>query len=373
MKSLSAAVVCLVAAAAGLSEAVHGQNSPEEEPIVRVVRTVRPAVVNIYTEAVVERQMRDPFDHFFDQFGGVPRARRIIRTPVRSLGSGVLFHPAGYIVTNQHVVARARDAKIRVILHDGGEHEAKLLRDDPDLDLALIQIEERGLPHLDITRLSPNLLGQTVVAIGNPIGYESSVSRGILSAKDRSLTIEGVTYDSLLQTDAAINPGNSGGPLLDISGNFVGLNSAKAGMGVENIGFAIPGERVLAFVEEAVAIAEGRKPEPPVVDLLALIQEKFGLTLQELDEDLARTFGLQPGAGLVVVRVEEDGPAAVAGIERGMLVNGIGAHRVRGAADIPRNVQKLGTDDTLRFNILLIQRRGPALMSRTVGVDLKAR
>lgn len=368
---------CLIACAGLLvaTAPMSGQLTPEQEPIVQVVKKVRPAVVNIYTEAVENRRVMDPMDAFFEQFYGFSRGGRIVQVPLRSLGSGLIVDPKGYIVTNQHVVARAREAKIKVTLADGADFEARLLRADEDLDLALIRIERaEPFPALDVNRLSPNLLGQTVIAIGNPVGYESSVSQGILSAKDRSLTIEDIVYDSLLQTDAAINPGNSGGPLVDIAGQLVGINSAKLGrVGVDNIGFAIPGERVRAFVQDAVAIAEGRKPAPPPVSLTRILQERLGLSVQQLDADLAATFGFRPGSGLIVVRVDKDGPADKAGIQRGMLVTGIGPHRVRNEEDIPRTVQRLKAGDRIKITVSILMRNANFLATRSATVDLTAR
>jgi serine protease Do len=349
--------------------------SPENEPVVQVVKNVLPTVVNIYTEVLENRRLVDPMDAFFEQFYGFSRGGRIVQVPVRSLGSGLLIDPKGYIITNQHVVARAKEAKIKVTLADGSDYEAKLLREDEDLDLALIRIQRKEpFPALDITRLSPNLLGQTVIAIGNPVGYESSVSKGILSAKDRTLTIGDVTYDSLLQTDAAINPGNSGGPLVDISGKLVGINSAKLSRaGVDNIGFAIPGERVRAFAEDAVAIAEGRKPAPPPISLTKIIQDRLGMSLQELDADLAETFNFRPGSGLIVVRVEPGGPADQAGIQRGMLVTGIGPHRVRTVDDLPRTLQRLKAGEQVKVTLTLLIRNSNFIASRSAVVNLTAR
>ena len=244
--------------------------APHEEPIVQAVEKVRPAVVNINTERIVTQEVRDPRDVFFERYfgGGVTRGNRILATPIKNLGSGAIVSPNGYIITNQHVVERAAKLKIMVTLADGKDTEAVLLRDDDLLDLALIKIESpEPLPYLSLEKLSPNLLGQTVLVLGNPVGYESSVSAGILSAKDRTLTIGDLTMEGLLQTDAAINPGNSGGPLVDVEGNLVGLSSAKMSIAqnlpVESIGFAIPAERVKQWVGEAIAVVEGRI-KPPV-------------------------------------------------------------------------------------------------------------
>ena len=200
---------------------------PQDEPIVKAVEKVRPAVVNIYTEGVVTQEVRDPRDVFFERYfgGGMSRGNRILQTPLRNLGSGLIVSPDGYIVTNQHVANRETNPKIRVTLVNGKDYEAVLLRDDDLQDLALIKVATKEpLPFLGLEKLSPNMLGQTVLVLGNPVGYENSVSAGILSAKDRTLTIGDLTMEGLLQTDAAINPGNSGGPLVDGEGNLVGLS-----------------------------------------------------------------------------------------------------------------------------------------------------
>ncbi len=350
--------------------------TPQEEPIVKVVALARPSVVNIYTETLVEQAISDPFDAFFDRFygGGSYRGGRIVQVPVRSLGSGAIIRPDGYIVTNQHVVARAANTKIKVTLPDGSTFEAVPVQEDPDLDLALIKIKsDKALPILNIDDLSPNLLGQTVIAIGNPIGYESSVSTGILSATNRTLTIGGTFYDSLLQTDAAINPGNSGGPLLDINGKFVGLNTAKAAAGAENIGFAIPGERVSVFAKNAIDIAEGRKAPPPVAALDKVILERFGLGIQEMDKELAKSFGYQVDSGLVVTSVQEGSPSDTVGIRKGMLVTGLGPYRLRSLEDLPRQLAKLKKGEKVRFTLAFNEQRSNLILRRSVAVNLTAR
>jgi len=139
--------------------------SPQDEPIVKAVEKVRPAVVNIFTERIVTQEVRDPFDIYMDRFfgGGMSRGNKILATPTRNLGSGVIVSPSGYIVTNQHVVDRAAKLKIKVTLANGKDTEAVLLRDDDLLDLALIKIDSPDpLPFLSLEKLSPNLLGQTV-------------------------------------------------------------------------------------------------------------------------------------------------------------------------------------------------------------------
>src|SRR6185437_5885828 len=189
---------------------------------------VLPAVVNINTERVVRRQVRDPFDDFAQFFGAYRNRPREIRQTLQSLGSGFIVDPSGYIVTNEHVVERAADLKIEVITNDNKSFKGRYITGDAKKDIALIKIDsEKQLPFVDLHDISPNLLGQTVMVVGNALGYGTSISRGVLSGTKRDITIEDTEYKDLVQTDAAINPGNSGGPLIDLSGRLVGVSSAK--------------------------------------------------------------------------------------------------------------------------------------------------
>src|SRR5207237_823633 len=147
---------------------------------------------------------------------------------VQSLGSGFLIDPAGYIITNEHVVQRAAEMKIHVTTSDGKTYDARYIAGDSERDLALIKIENKGqFSFISLNDLSPNLLGETVLVLGNPLGYGISVSRGILSANKRTIVMENLEFKDLVQTDAAINPGNSGGPVIDLSGKLVGISSVK--------------------------------------------------------------------------------------------------------------------------------------------------
>jgi len=350
--------------------------APQDEPVVKAVEKVRPAVVNIFTERIVTQEVRDPRDVFFERYfgGGMSRGNKILATPVRNLGSGLIVSPRGYIVTNQHVVDRAANLKIKVTLANGKDTEAMLLRDDDLLDLALIKIESKeALPYLGLENLSPNLLGQTVLVLGNPVGYENSVSAGILSAKDRTLTIGDLTMEGLLQTDAAINPGNSGGPLVDAEGNLVGLSSAKMSAAqVESIGFAIPGERVKRWVEEAIAVVEGRIKAPPERSAALALREKFGLTLQDCSPTESLKLGYQGRNGLLVTGVEQGSPAADAGFQQGMLVVGLGQMPARSLEELPRKVRQLKKDDQVPVTVLGAVRQGNFVSLRQSTVVLKA-
>ena len=212
-----------------LAAVAQAQTDPASEPSVLAVAKALPAVVNVNTERVVRRAVRDPVEDFYAQFFGNYRTRpREIRQTLQSLGSGFIVDPAGYIVTNQHVVERAADLKIQVTTNDGKTYNAHYITGDDKKDLAFIKIDAKAaFPYIDLNNVSPNLLGQTVIVVGNAVGYGSSISRGVLSAVKRDITVDNVEYKGLLQTDAAINPGNSGGPVIDLSARLVGVSSAK--------------------------------------------------------------------------------------------------------------------------------------------------
>src|SRR5213082_3528407 len=249
-----------------------GQADPASEPAVLAVAKVLPAVVNINTERVVRRTVRDPFEDFYAQFFGYDRAQpREIRQTLQSLGSGFIIDSAGYIVTNQHVVERAADLKIQVTANDGKTYNAHYIAGDDKTDLAFIKIDAKAaFPFISLDNISPNLLGETVIVVGNAVGYGSSISRGVLSAVKRNITIENTEYKDLVQTDAAINPGNRGGPVIDISGRLVGISSAKMaftpqGVPTQGLGFAIPADVVRENVTKFKAFAEkhpGQKIQP---------------------------------------------------------------------------------------------------------------
>jgi serine protease Do len=280
----------------------YAVEDPALEPSVIAVAKAMPAVVNINTERVVKRTVRDPYDDFFyNFFGGEMRPPRTIRQTVQSLGSGFIVDASGYIVTNEHVVERAADLKISVTTSDGETYEAQYIAGTRESDLALIKIEPKApLPFINLNELSPNHLGQTVLVLGNPLGYGSSVSRGILSAQKRSISVDNVEFKDLLQTDAAINPGNSGGPVVDLAGKLVGVSSVKMaytpqGVPTQGLGFAIAGETVRDRVEEFKKVAaSGPKAKP---DTTSLARRYFGLHLQDLSPELAETLGLTTGDG----------------------------------------------------------------------------
>src|SRR5438067_3452962 len=310
MKTISRTGICalVVALLAFASRpSCFGQADPASEPAVLAVAKALPAVVNINTERVVKRTVRDPFEDVYAQFFGYNRVRpREIRQTLQSLGSGFIVDPAGYIITNQHVVERAADLKIHVTTDDGKTYNAHYITGDDKNDLAFIKIDaQTAFPFINLDNISPNLLGETVMVVGNAVGYGSSISRGVLSAAKRNITVDETEYKGLVQTDAAINPGNSGGPVIDLSGRLVGISSAKMaftpqGVPTQGMGFAIPADVVRESVDRFKKIAQ-KQPKPKnqpasAADTSGSNAEKlFGLQLQDLNQELSDALGYLRG------------------------------------------------------------------------------
>src|SRR5256885_5431498 len=296
------------------------QADPASEPAVLALAKVLPAVVNINTERVVRRTVQDPFEDFYAQFFGYNRARpREIRQTLQSLGSGFIIDPEGYIVTNQHVVERAADLKIHVTTNDGKTYSAHYITGDDKTDLAFIKIDAgTAFPFINLDNISPNLLGQTVIVVGNAVGYGSSISRGVLSAVKRDITVDETEYKGLVQTDAAINPGNSGGPVIDLSGRLVGIASAKMaftpqGVPTQGMGFAIPADVVRDSVNrfKQVAMKQGtlNGSPPPAESTGGRVEKLFGMQLQDLSSELSDALGYLRGRGVLITAVEPQSPA----------------------------------------------------------------
>jgi serine protease Do len=376
-RSLLAAVLCGLAAAPLCAE--PAATDPATEPSVLAVAKALPAVVNINTERIVRRAYRDPYDDFLNQFFGEQmQPQRELRQKVKSLGSGFLVDPSGYIVTNEHVVDRAEDLKIQVTTPDGKTYSARYITGDPSADLALLKIESKTpLPFISLQDLSPNLLGQTVLVCGNPLGYGHSVARGILSATNRNLSVDNNDYEGLLQTDAAINPGNSGGPLIDLSGKLIGVASAKMaytpqGVPTQGIGFAISARTVAEKVEQFKRDAQN----PASADkngVTQLTRKRLGLTLQELTAELSDALGVPAGSGVLIADVEPQGPAARSGLRRGLVIYRVGRYEVNNPADVETLLQraKQGTDVDLGVGSL--QRVGGRLMRQVQTVSVTSR
>ena len=370
-------IVCLT-----LVPSLFAQADPASEPAVLAVAKVLPAVVNINTERVVRRRVRDPFEDFATQFFGNYRSQpREIRQTLQSLGSGFIVDPAGYIVTNEHVVQRAADLKIEVTMNDGKIYAARYITGDEKKDLALIKIEAKAdFPFIDLNNLSPNLLGQTVLVVGNALGYGSSISRGILSGTKRDITVEEVNYKNVLQTDAAINPGNSGGPLVDLSGRLVGVSSAKMaftpqGVPTQGIGFAIPGDTVRDTVTRFKEIAKNQPPpktkptEPEESSSKA--QQLFGIQIQNLTADLTDALGYAPGKGVLISAVEPDSPADRAGLQRGLVIYRLGKYNVTSVKQVESLLARVGSRNEVDFTVGIIKANGGGQAMDTVPLTAR--
>lgn len=297
-----------------------------------------PAVVNISTvtriEAAEHPLMRDPF---FRRFFEIPP--ELQQRERNSLGSGIIVDAErGLVLTNQHVIAKA--AEIRVTLHDGRSLIADLVGADPETDIAVLRIPSENLTALPVANSDAVKVGDFVVAIGNPFGLSQTVTSGIVSGLGRSgLGIEG--YESFIQTDASINPGNSGGPLVNLSGELVGVNTAILAPGGGNIGigFAIPANMAWAIMEQ-------------LVDHGTVRRGLFGVTVQDLTPELAGALGIETRDGVVVNGVEPGSAAATAGLREGDVILTMNGAAVKGAADLHNRFGLLRVGARVELEIL---------------------
>ncbi|MEC9255363.1 MAG: DegQ family serine endoprotease [Pseudomonadota bacterium] len=325
-----------------------------------LVKETSPAVVNISTVQHAQQKsalsgqygmpddMPEIFRHFFGrQFPQGPVPRR----DSNSLGSGFIVSDDGYILTNNHVVQGADEIIVR--LNDRRELEAVLIGADPSSDLAVLKVDADDLPTVELGDSDKLDVGEWVVAIGSPFGFDYSVTAGIVSAKGRSLPNE--NYVPFIQTDVAINPGNSGGPLFNLEGQVVGINSqiyTRSG-GFMGVSFAIP-------INVAMDVAEQLKSKGKVS------RGWLGVVIQEVNKDLAESFGLDRAAGALVVQVVDGSPAESSGLVSGDIIVKVNGKDVQLSSDLPHLIGRLRAGDTAKLSVVRAGKR------KTINVEIGA-
>ncbi|MFA5914225.1 MAG: DegQ family serine endoprotease [Burkholderiales bacterium] len=309
-----------------------------------IVQQNGPAVVNISVtqKAKAEPQVQqfgkiDPNNPFFQFFGQFPGMVPHNSAPEHALGSGFIVSPDGVILTNAHVIDDATEVTVK--LTDRREFRAKVIGSDKPSDVAVLKINATGLPTVKLGSSLNEKVGEWVLAIGSPFGFENSVTAGIVSAKSRSLP-DG-TYVPFIQTDVAVNPGNSGGPLFNMKGEVIGINSqiyTHTG-GYQGLSFAVP-------IDLAVKVKDQLQQFGKVS------RGRLGVTIQEVNQQLADSFGLKRPTGALVASVEDDGPAAKAGIKAGDVILKFNGQTISSSSELPERVAdvKPGTKATLEIS-----------------------
>ena len=325
---------------AASSASVPAERLPD---VAELVERLGPSVVNISVTRRMREQVAseampgtpDP-EKLFEQFRrfGPPSGPRELQPP--SQGSGFIVSDDGYVITNAHVVENADEVTVK--LTDGREYKAKVIGADSPTDVALLKVDAKGLPEANIGDPSKLRVGEWVIAIGSPFGFNNTVTKGIVSGKGRSLPSG--TYTPFIQTDAVVNPGNSGGPLFNLDGDVVGVNSqiySRTG-GYMGLSFAIP-------IDIAMNVSDQLRTEGKVTRGL------LGVRIQELTPDLAQSFGLEKTAGALVASVDAKGAAAAAGIEVGDVIVKFDGKAVQRSADLPPIVATTKPGSTVNLQV----------------------
>ncbi len=335
--------------------AIRKEVSVTNKTVAKLVEKLKPAVVNISVTQMVKTESPhgfgapfggdEQFREFWKKFFGNQEPKEFKR---KGLGSGFIINKEGYIVTNNHVVQKAKD--ITVILFNKEQYPAKVIGTDPKIDVALIKIEaKKDLPAAPLGDSDALMDGESVIAIGNPFGLSETVTAGLVSAKGRA--IGAGPYDDFIQTDASINPGNSGGPLLNYYGEVVGINTAIVAAG-QGIGFAVPinlAKDVLLQLKEKGKVTRGW----------------LGVSIQEITPELARSFGLKEEKGALVSDVVPGAPAEKAGVKRGDIISEFNGKPVKDYHDLPRMVASMTPGE--KVSLRVIRGDKAETMSVTVG------
>ncbi len=302
-----------------------------------------PAVVNISVTrtAGAENESRampqfgpdSPFHEFFRRFEiPVPRGQM----PQRGLGSGFIVSTDGLVLTNAHVVAEASEVTVK--LTDKREFRAKVVGVDPQTDVAVLRIDAKDLPTVKLGDAKDVRVGEWVVAIGSPYGFENTVTAGIVSATARALP-DG-TYVPFIQTDVAVNPGNSGGPLFNLKGEVIGINSQiySGTGGYQGLSFAIPVDVVGKVMDQLVQHGK-------------VTRGRIGVTIQEMSQSLAESFGMKQPAGALVSSVDKDGPAARAGVETGDVILRVDGRAITNSSELPVAIADIKPGATAKLEV----------------------
>ena len=352
----------LFSAVIGLSVlfSFNGVLAVELPDFTQLVEANSKAVVNISTLGKQQSQRNssrrgdDRLEEFFRFFGPPGSFKRSPNPQARSLGSGFIISKDGYILTNNHVVENA--SQIIVRFSDRSELEAKLIGADPRSDLALLKVDSQvDLPTLKIGRSENLKVGEWVLAIGSPFGFDYSVTAGIVSAKGRSLPTEkNENYVPYIQTDVAINPGNSGGPLFNLKGEVVGINAqiySNSG-GFMGVSFAIP-------IDVAIEVSDQLKVDGRVS------RGWLGVMIQEINKDLAESFGLERPQGALVAKVVEGSPASKDGILEGDVIIQFNDKSIERSSELPHFVGRVRPGEDARLTIM----RGGKEMSLNITIE----
>jgi len=317
-------------------------------------------VVHIRATSRAQRRQYDPFQEFFgggSPFEGDPRQRGMQQ---QATGSGVIIRPDGYIITNNHVVDGATD--LEVSLYNKRVYKAKIVGRDPSTDLALLKVDEQGLPATKFANSEQVRVGDWVLAVGNPFDLASTVTAGIISAKARSIHIreDNSGIESFLQTDAAVNPGNSGGALVNLNGDLVGINTAIASPTGTYAGyaFAVPSNIVAKVVDDILRYGEVRRAY-------------LGVSIQDVDGTLAKDLKLQTADGVLVAGVVQGGAAAAAGLQRGDVITAINNRPVRSSPELLETVatRRPGDKVTLTVNRDGRQQQIPLTLKGSASIE----
>ncbi len=319
-------------------------------PIVPIVKKASIAVVNIDVEKTAKRTISPfPFDDdpFFKRFFGDAFKDFTRNVPMKGRGSGFIVTKDGQILTNNHVVDGVDKITVSVQLEDGSKktYSAKVMGNDPTYDLAVIKIDpDANLPVLELGDSDSVEVGEYVIAIGNPYGFEQTVTAGVISAKNRSVHAQDVNFDDFLQTDAAINPGNSGGPLLNMEGKVIGINTAIIPY-AQGMGFAIPVNKAKEIISDLISYGRVKRGW-------------LGVSVRDITPQIAKAYGVDGTEGAMINDVFKGDPADKAGIKRGDVVVELNGTKIKNSAEFVQKVRTLAPNSTAK---LAVVRKGKKL------------